>query len=77
MALLGAGCLRGAGTRCERVCRQEAECAELMDVPESDVTGCIESCSDLERDTHTQRLVEDHLRCVSQAGTCEKILECP
>jgi hypothetical protein len=75
--LLGAaGCLRGAGARCEHVCRQEAECADRLDLPDTDVTGCIEACSELERDPRTQKLVEEHIHCVAKANGCAEMLEC-
>jgi hypothetical protein len=76
LALWLAGCVRGAGTRCERVCRAEAECAEKMAV-ESDTGRCIEACGELERDPTTQRLVDEHMRCVNRAASCAAMLECP
>ena len=29
------GCMRGAGTRCERVCRREADCADKLELPDA------------------------------------------
>jgi hypothetical protein len=76
LALLPAACVRGQGTRCERVCRAEADCAERLAL-DSDTNGCIEACAELERDPATQRLVEEHMRCVNTALTCTALLECP
>jgi hypothetical protein len=76
LLVVSGGCVRGAGTRCERVCRAEADCAERLAV-DNDSNGCIEACAELERDPSTQRLVDEHMRCVNGAATCTAVLECP
>jgi hypothetical protein len=75
---LCAGCVRGAaGTRCERLCRAEAECAEKLELLDNDFVGCMESCTELARDPKTAKLVDDHIRCVAAAaGTCAAAMEC-
>ena len=77
LLVLLAACTRGAGTRCERVCRAEADCADKLEVADHDLSGCIDACADLERGGATQRLVEEHIRCVNAAPTCAAVLECP
>jgi hypothetical protein len=74
--LLVTSCTRGAGTRCERVCRAEADCAERLAL-DNDTNGCIEACAELERDPSAQRLVDEHARCVTAAPTCTALLDCP
>jgi hypothetical protein len=77
IAALGCvACSRGVQTRCERVCRVEAECADRLELPDRDSTECMETCAELERDPHTARLVEAHLRCVAAAPACPELLEC-
>jgi hypothetical protein len=76
VALALAGCGRGVGTRCERLCRAEAECAERLQ-QENDTNGCIEACAELERDPARSRLLDDHTRCVNRATTCQEKLDCP
>jgi hypothetical protein len=75
LVLLLAGCGRGAGTRCERICRAESDCAEKLQL-DGDTNGCIEACSALERDPATLRLVDEHARCVLSAPTCDAMLDC-
>jgi len=77
LLVLLAACTRGAGTRCERVCRAEADCADKLEVADHDLSGCIDACAELERGAATQRLVEEHIRCVNAAPTCAAVLECP
>jgi hypothetical protein len=77
LALAAAGCVRGAaGTRCANVCRAEADCAEALEVADNDYAGCMESCTELERDPKLAKLVEDHIRCVAAAPTCADKLGC-
>jgi hypothetical protein len=72
-----AACRSGTGTRCERVCRAETECAEELEIPDVELSGCIEACGELERDPRTQPLVDDHVRCVARAKGCAELLACP
>jgi hypothetical protein len=76
LALVLSGCVRAAGTRCERVCRMEAECVEKLQALDYATAGCVEACAELERDPATQRLVEEHMRCVIGARTCAEVLAC-
>ena len=74
---LSVGCVRGAaGTRCANVCRAEADCAEKLEVTDNDYAGCMESCTELERDPKLAKLVEEHIRCVAAAETCAAKLDC-
>lgn len=75
MALVG--CQGASGTRCDRLCRAEADCAEKLDLPDVDRVSCVESCNELERDPRTAVLVEEHARCVAHAKECVGILDCP
>ncbi len=77
LAMALTGCVRGSGTRCERVCRAESACSDKLDLGDYDVSGCIEACADLERNGTTQRLVDEHVRCVNTAPTCGAVLDCP
>ena len=74
--LLLCGCVRGAGTRCETVCRREADCADKLELPDADFGACLEACNELERDSLTVRAVEAHLRCVGAAESCAQVMEC-
>jgi hypothetical protein len=76
LLLLAVGCTRGAGTRCERVCRAEADCADKLEVADHDLGACVDACAELERAAATQRLVEAHIRCVNSAPTCAAVLDC-
>jgi hypothetical protein len=74
--LLLIGCSHSVRTRCERVCRAEQECADKLDVSDNDYAECVETCTALERDPHTQKIVEAHIRCVTGAETCDLAMEC-
>lgn len=76
LVLVIASCVRGAGTRCENVCRREADCADKLELPDGDYGACVEACNELERDSVTARAVEDHVRCVSAAESCAAVMEC-
>jgi hypothetical protein len=73
-----ASCVRGgAGTRCVGVCHAEAECAEKLELGDNDFVGCVQSCTELERDPHTTKMVEEHIKCVAAAnGVCANALDC-
>ncbi len=70
-------CRGTSGTRCDRVCRAEQDCAERLELPDPDRTGCVEACGELEREARTAHLVDEHIRCVSAATTCQALLDCP
>ena len=74
--LLLAGCVRGAGSRCETVCRREADCADKLELPDGDFSSCLEACNELERDQVTARAVEAHVACVAAAESCAAVMDC-
>jgi hypothetical protein len=77
LLLLIVGCSRPQ-SRCVRTCTRAAECArELKAEPGVDRGECIDECTKLDREPHTQRSVVAHVRCVDGAATCEDVLECP
>ena len=76
LLLLLAGCVRSAGTRCEMVCRREADCADKLELPGGDLGACVEACHELEREAVTARQVEAHVRCVGAADSCEAVMAC-
>ena len=76
VVLAAAGCGRSR-TRCERSCTRMAECGrELMREQIIDLGECIDECSKLDRDPPMQRFVEEHARCVDNAESCARVLEC-
>ena len=77
LALAAAGCARAPRSRCERVCKREAECAEQTSTPEVDVVACVDACAALERDAKGVRLVNRHVLCVDNAPSCATLIDCP
>lgn len=71
-----AGCLSRGRSRCERACAREAECAEKLELKDNDQGECVDACTTLERDPATQPLVERHVRCVSEAASCQAVVGC-
>ncbi len=70
-------CVRNpAGSRCELVCRAELRCAETLEMTDVSYASCVEACTELERDSATQKLVEEHMRCVGNATSCGAVMEC-
>ena len=71
------GCVKNpAGTRCEMVCRAEAQCAERLELTDVSYATCVESCTELERDGNAAKLVDEHIRCVADAASCAAMMEC-
>jgi hypothetical protein len=64
-------------SRCERVCRQAADCARELTEQVVDLGECIDECSKLDREPATQRAVSAHVSCVESAASCTQVLECP
>jgi hypothetical protein len=78
MLVAGSSCLRNpAGSRCEVVCRAEAQCAERLELTDVSYTQCVQGCSELEHDDVTAKLVAEHARCVLEAPSCAQAMECP
>jgi hypothetical protein len=69
-------CAKSPRTRCEVACRAETDCAEKLELTDNDYSECAQSCAALEGDTRARNLVETHLACVANAGSCEEILAC-
>jgi hypothetical protein len=81
-ALLGLLILAGttcsaSRSRCEKVCAREAECADKLEIPDTDVPECVEACQALETDETTRKMVDEHIRCVNNAKSCAAIIDCP
>ncbi len=66
-----------AGTRCETVCRTEAQCAERLELTDVSYASCVEACTELERESATARIVDEHIHCVGEAPSCSAVTECP
>jgi hypothetical protein len=74
-------CSEPRSSRCETICRREADCAEQASAaPEVEVEvdegECVEQCRRLERDPDGATLVEAHARCLTAAPTCQAVLAC-
>jgi hypothetical protein len=69
-------CAKSPRTRCEVACRAETDCAEKLELTDNDYSECAQSCAALEGDSRAHNLVETHLACVANAGSCEEILAC-
>jgi hypothetical protein len=75
---VAAGTTCSAGrSRCEKVCAREAECAEKLQIPDTDVPECVEACQALETDDKTRAMVDEHIRCVNAAKSCAAVIDCP
>lgn len=78
LALVLATCHSGAGSRCERICHREAQCANELDLDyDVDVGECTVECGKLEREPDLVRFVDDHVKCVDEAVSCRAVVECP
>ena len=67
--------------RCKQVCQQETECATKRKVNEEespyDLDECIAACINLERDSASRELVEEHIKCAKEAaGDCTQLMLC-
>ena len=66
-----------AGTRCEMVCKTEAQCAERLELTDVSYASCVAACTELERASSTAHQVDEHIKCVAEAETCAAIVDCP
>ena len=78
VAVVFGACVKNpAGTRCEMVCRTEAQCAERLELSDVSYASCVAACTELERTSSTARQVDEHIRCVAEASGCAAIMDCP
>lgn len=77
--LLAGACTEPRSQRCRDVCAREAACHEAVETADNfDEGECLDACAALERDVHTEPLVEAHAACVRAAGdACAAVLACP
>jgi len=76
LVILVVACAKSPRTRCEVACRAETDCAEKLELTDNDYSECAQTCAALEGETRAHKLVEAHLACVANAGSCEAILAC-
>lgn len=77
LACLAAACVKNpGGTRCEMVCRTEAQCAERLELSDVSYASCVAACTELDRASSTARQVDAHIRCVAEASGCAAIMDC-
>jgi hypothetical protein len=64
--------------RCDRSCSRMGLCARQLKQEQTiDVSECIDECNKLDREPNMQHFVDEHVRCVDQAGDdCARVLKC-
>lgn len=91
-SLLAIGCAsERASPECKEVCRKQARCVEqkgeaaangalpgAVEQNKFDQSECIAVCTALRRDAEGEKLVEQHVACVTRAKEdCAALLACP
>lgn len=71
-------CTEPRSKRCSDVCGREATCREKIETGDNfDEGECVDACAALERDSHTEPQVVEHLDCVRAADSCQQVIDCP
>jgi hypothetical protein len=77
IAVGATACVEPRNTRCNAVCRREAEAsAECKTNDSFDQNECIAACSALIADDKNAAKVVRHIDCVTAQTTCTGVLEC-
>ncbi len=70
-----AGCTEPRNEACRKVCEREASCYDSVDNYKFDQDECTTACSALMRDGEGKEFVQQHIKCVDDAPSCDDLFK--